>query len=414
MTTNDAFGRTLSAWLRDDAEHHVPDHLEEILQRTAATRQRPAWSSLERWLPMDSTFTRRLAPAPRYAWLLVILALLVALSAVILAVGSLPRNANPFGLARNGMVVYGGSDGDIYARDPLTGESTAIVTGPEIDLAPTFSKDGSRFVFAREADADRQHVIMVANAEGTGVRPLTEPLINLTAYAWSPDGSRLAVVSYLDGWSSLWIVAMDGTQQVLVSSGLTAEFVQWRPNGRELVFRGVTFGPAASTYGLYTVPADGTGAPVAVVPPTEGSGNWQNPALSPDGTKVIYTQWEPGSLWVVDVDTGKPKLLHFQPYVESDYFAEWSPDGSQIVFNRGRAQDTYHLAVGPADGGQVTDIGPELPWDAAAVAVFSPDGSKVIARYSNGSTRILGITDGSEELLPPTNQFLANWQRRAP
>ena len=50
MTTNDAFERNLSIWLHEDAEYHVPEHLEEVLQRTEATRQRPAWSSLERWL----------------------------------------------------------------------------------------------------------------------------------------------------------------------------------------------------------------------------------------------------------------------------------------------------------------------------------------------------------------------------
>ena len=86
----------------------------------------------------------------------------------------------------------------------------------------------------------------------------------------------------------------------------------------------------------------------------------------------------------------------------------WQP----IVFNRGQAQKEYHLAVGPADGGKVTNIGPQMAWDAAAVAGFSPDGSKVIARYSDGSTRILGVADGSEELLPSTNQFIATWQRR--
>ena len=48
MTTNDVFGRNLSIWLHEDAEHHVPDHLADVLQRTAVTLQRPAWSSLER------------------------------------------------------------------------------------------------------------------------------------------------------------------------------------------------------------------------------------------------------------------------------------------------------------------------------------------------------------------------------
>ena len=55
MTTRDTFGRDLSLWLREEGEHRVPDHLAEVLVRSAATRQRPWWSSLERWLPMDLT-----------------------------------------------------------------------------------------------------------------------------------------------------------------------------------------------------------------------------------------------------------------------------------------------------------------------------------------------------------------------
>ena len=408
MTTNDRFERELAAWLQADARQPVPDRYDAVLAATSRAPQRPWWSSLERWLPMDTTLPRRLAPVPRYAWLFVILALLVALSAVILAVGSMPRNANPFGLARNGFIVYAGSDGDIYARDPVTGVTKPLVTGPEIDLAPAFSNDGSRFVFARTAA--RRHVVMVANADGTGVRALTEPLANLSGWAWSPDGSRLAVASWADGW--LWIMAMDGTKQVLIGSGMSPEFLQWRPDGTELIFRGEKFG-ADPTHGLYTIRADATGtAPQAILPPTDSNEHWQNPALSPDGTKVIYTQWAPGHLWVVDLDTRKSKMLYFQPYVESDYYAQWSPDGSQIVFNRGQAQKEYHLAVGPADGGQVTNIGPTMAWDSAAVAGFSPDGSKVIARYGDGSTRILGVADGSEELLPPTNEFIASWQRQ--
>jgi Tol biopolymer transport system component len=412
MTTNDRFARELAAWLQADARQPVPDRYDAVLAATSGAPQRPWWSSLERWLPMDTTFPRRLAPVPRYAWLFVILALLVALSAVILAVGSLPRNAEPFGLARNGSVVYAGTDGDIYARDSLTGVTTALVRGPEIDLAPTFSNDGSRFVFARTSADPRQHMIMVANADGTGVRRLTDPLPNLTAWAWSPDGSRLAVSSWDDEW--LWILAMDGTKQVLISAGVSPEFLQWRPDGTELVFRGETRG-SPPTHGLYTIRADGTDTgPEAILPPTDNNEHWQNPALSPDGTKVIYTQWAPGHLWVVDLDTRKAKMLRFQPYVESDYYAQWSPDGSQIVFNRGQAQKEYHLAVAPAEGGQVTNIGPQMAWDDAAVAGFSPDGSKVIARYSDGTTRILGVADGSDELLPATLDYIGSWQRRAP
>ena len=76
MTTNDAFGRTLSAWLHEDAEHHVPDHLDEVLARSVASRQRPAWSSLERWLPMDLTTRVSAFTLPRPGRVLLIAVLL--------------------------------------------------------------------------------------------------------------------------------------------------------------------------------------------------------------------------------------------------------------------------------------------------------------------------------------------------
>ena len=418
MTRGTGFDRRIFDFLDREVGPGSPDYLDDILVRTAVTRQRPGWASIERWLPMETTFDWRRAPTARYAWLLVLSAVLVALLTVVLAVGSRSPDAEPFGLARNGSVVYTGSDGDIYARDPVTGVTTPLVTGPEVDIAPTFSNDGSRFVFAREAEADRQWQIMMANADGTGVRPLTGPLANLTAWAWSPDGSRLAVSSYDDEW--LWILAIDGTKQVLVDSGMSTENLQWRPDGRELVFRGVVPLGQGESIGLYTVRADGTGTrPEAILPPTYSGEHWQNPALSPDGTKIIYTQWDGddfpgGSLYVVDVDTRKVGRLLFDAGPESDYYARWSPDGSQIVFNRGTAQTSYYLAVGPAGGGTAVQIGPEVPWDSAAVADFSPDGSKVIARYSNGESWIFDVASGASQRLPATNEYIGSWQRRAP
>ena len=72
MITNDAFERKVSDWLHADAEHRIPDHLDAVLRRTSVERQRPAWSSLERWLPVDTTFAGRLTPAMRPAWPLVV------------------------------------------------------------------------------------------------------------------------------------------------------------------------------------------------------------------------------------------------------------------------------------------------------------------------------------------------------
>ena len=114
MNVHDDFDRTVSDWLDEQAGHGMPDYLDEILVRTTRSRQRPWWASLERWLPVQTTL--RFAPAPRIAWLLLVLALVAALGVAVLAIGSRHRvPAPPFGLARNGPILYGGTDNDIHS-----------------------------------------------------------------------------------------------------------------------------------------------------------------------------------------------------------------------------------------------------------------------------------------------------------
>lgn len=56
--SDDTFGRDLERWLRDEGERRVPDHLGEVLVRTAATRQRPWWSSPEGGFPWTASRLR--------------------------------------------------------------------------------------------------------------------------------------------------------------------------------------------------------------------------------------------------------------------------------------------------------------------------------------------------------------------
>ena len=149
MTLNDGFERTVSDWLDEQAGHGAPGYLDEVLARTTRTRQRPAWSSLERWLPVQST--AHFAPAPRIAWLLVILGLVLALGAAILVVGS-PKHAAVAvrSSMRNGTVLYAAADGDIYAID--TASNKAQRPRDRIgdrQSIPVYSPDGTRFAFVR-------------------------------------------------------------------------------------------------------------------------------------------------------------------------------------------------------------------------------------------------------------------------
>ena len=406
MTTNGSFDRRLAAWLETDAEGRVPDHLTEILVVTRATRQRPWWSSLERWLAMDTTL--RLAPIPRLAWLVAALALLIAVAITAIYVGMVPSNElPPFGPAANGVAVYGSADGDIYAFDPTTGTSRALITGPTVDRNPLFAPDGSKFAFLRLTNGASQ--VVLANADGTVVRVLQAP-DSIERGAWSPDSSRLAVV---DASGALFIVNANGSPARRIDLAPAVEDILWRPDAQGLVLRGVPRADGGGLYGLYRVRADGTDLQ-PIVAPAGSSELYQAPALSPDGTRILFTSWggAGGQLWVVDTAGGIPVHVDFDGPEPSDYFAQWSPDGDRIVLHRGEAQVGYHLAVGPATGGSAITIGPEMPWGPAAAIAFSPDGSQVLARYDDGVTWIHDAAGSPGERLAITTPFgVASWQR---
>ena len=52
MTAFDRLEPRIPELMDELAPAQVPDYFDDMLRQTARTRQRPAWSSLERWLPM--------------------------------------------------------------------------------------------------------------------------------------------------------------------------------------------------------------------------------------------------------------------------------------------------------------------------------------------------------------------------
>jgi len=197
MMPTDRFERRLPGLLTELAEPRTPDYFDDLLQQTARTRQRPAWSFLERWLPMVD-IARQPVLAPRLPWRpiglgLVLLALLAAIVAA-LVVGGRPNLPLPFGPARNGLVAYV-SGGDIYTVDPATGDSTAIVRGLQTDSDPRWSRDGTRLAFERKTNGGSgPGLLYVARADGSDLVQLTpEPLSGIDDYSFSPDGKEILI-----------------------------------------------------------------------------------------------------------------------------------------------------------------------------------------------------------------------------
>ena len=438
MTTRDTFGRDLSRWLSEDAERRVPDHLTEVLLRTSATRQRTWWSSPERWLPMQTTL--RFAPMPRLSWLLLVAAaLLVAIAATAVFVGGRARPAPAIGTAQNGPVIYSEA-GDLFRFDPSTGGTTSILTGPDNDIDPRFSRDGLSFAFAR-LTGGTTHTVFVASSDGSNVRQVTDPLPDVTWVDWAPDGSRLAMV-VLKGYPSVMIANADGSGSRTLDLGdidALDDFAPWvGTSGDEVLVRGTVGGVA----GLYVIAADGPDAPRLVtdeLPSTRDT--FQHPAVSLDGTRVAYdsfeqTDWQPANgertagwdgmlaqLHVLDLATGRDVVIPppTDPLVASqpvDSFAPvFSPDGRTLVFLRDRSDGQMELGIAPADGSDAgTSLGPLKPWrDEWPTFSFTPDGSQVIVAYADEDVaHLLPIDGGDGKTSPRDVTGIPSMQRLGP
>ena len=190
MTSDRLFERDLPEMLAQLGSAPAPDYRDDIVQRTATMRQRPAWSFPTRRLPMPA-ITGGLPRVPVRVAAVVALGLLLLAILAVLAIGARPNLPAPFGPARNGLVAYA-RDGDISVADPRTGKERAVVAGPETDIRPIFSRDGTRLAFERKTPNDlRSGRIYVVAIDGSGLTEVTREPLSMTPRPDVLDGSLI-------------------------------------------------------------------------------------------------------------------------------------------------------------------------------------------------------------------------------
>ncbi|MGH2513189.1 MAG: S9 family peptidase, partial [Candidatus Limnocylindrales bacterium] len=246
---------------------------------------------------------------------------------------------------------------------PFDGAAPAIqlTIGSRHDSHPRFAPDGRTLAFLSDrrtavedepgAQSDREDVVQVhlLPLAGPGeARRLTNLPRGVEDLAWSPDGTRLAVVSTSHGAT----VAEDA-----------------RRRGRPAKAPG---------------PGDALTSDLHFVDRLRSMAN---------GAGWVYHKVS--RLWIVDVASGLAGLVHAGTGAVSE--PTWSPDGSRIAFSadRGRNDDlafNSDVWVAEASGGRAVRItgGPASPGGRAVFGspAWLPDGSRLAVlghRYGGGN-----------------------------
>jgi Tol biopolymer transport system component len=205
-----------------------------------------------------------------------------------------------------------------------------LTDGPGADASPAWSPEGSRIAFMSDRDGNQE--LYTINADGQGVRRLTDDAAADGYPAWSPDGARLAFVSDRDGGFGIWAIRPDGPPAAptrLVPGAAAPGRPAWSPDGRQIAFASDRDG---SDLDIWIAPVPPT--PEASPPPTRlirSPGQDGEPAWSKDGTRLAFASDRDGApeVYVANRDGSSPVKLTANP---RSFAPSWSPDGTRLAY----------------------------------------------------------------------------------
>lgn len=228
---------------------------------------------------------------------------------------------------------------------------------------------------------NNNYELQVADADGQNPQVMLRSKNSIISPAWSPDGTKLAYVSFETDKPVVYVQDLaTGKREPVANFKGNNSAPTWAPSGNQLAV--VLSRDGISQ--IYTINANGSGLRRVMRSPLIDT----EPAYTPDGGSLVFTSDRGGNpqIYEVSLNGGEARRITFNG--SYNISPQVSPDGNNLVYVT-RRDGAFRVALQNLQSGdeQVLTTGTDDQSPS-----FAPNGMQVLYSTVQGGRSVLAVT----------------------